>query len=437
MKEKGKLFQTILLGVCIAAVILSVLVFSGKIPLGSKTDDAITGNLVIWGTLPASEIRGMVAGVTKVHKKLNVQYIYKDARTYHDDVVEALASGTGPDLFLFSSSELYEHTPRLFEIPFSNYPDLVYRETFIDEAAHNLTATGVLAFPLLVDPLVLYANRDVLSSSFISTPPTTWEELATMTPMLTKKTESGLISQSALPLGASGNISHSKNILALLFMQTGNPITKRMPNGLVQSVVNTATGIEVPTARAIDFYTRFAKPGEDLYTWNPSLPRDVDQFLAGKAAFYIGYASELPGLKTRNPNLSIGVSLIPQRGTSSSKLTYGTVTSIGVSKVSEQRAAAVAFLLWLTGKDQAKAFADTVNQVPARKDLLGDKPRDDGFKTLVYNSALIAHSWIDPDADVTATIFSDTINRFLGGSLPDPVTAIGNIHTRLSALLDR
>ncbi len=436
MKEKGKTFQTILIGICIGAIILSVLVFSGKIPLGNKADSSIVGNLVIWGTLPASQIRGMVSGVAKVHKKINVQYIYKDPRTYHNDVVEALASGTGPDLFFFSSGELYEHTPRLFEIPYSNYPDLVYRETFIDEAAHNLTTTGVLAFPFVVDPLVLYSNRDILSSSFISTPPATWDELVAMTPALTRQTESGTISQSALPFGTFNNIAHSKDIISMLFMQTGNPITKRVEDGIVRSVVEAPVGNEIPTGKALGFYTRFAKPGDDLYTWNPSLPLDTNQFLAGKAAFYIGYASEFKTLQTRNPNLPIGVSLVPQRASSTTKLTYGNVTSIGVSKVSQQRAAAVAFLLWFTSKDILKVFADAVDQVPARKDLLGDKPRDDGFKTLVYNSALISHSWIDPDADATAAIFSDTVNRLLGGAIPDPMSGILNIHTRLSALLD-
>ena len=436
MKEKGKMFQTILLIICGAAAVLSVLVFSGKIPLGERKDNAITGNLVLWGTYPTSSIRGIVDTVTKTYKKIEVTYVQKDIRTYHDDIIEALASGVGPDLFFYNADESFDHESRLFTVPFTNYPDAVYRQTFIDQTSRSITSKGILGFPVTVDPLVMYYNRDILSSSFISEPPSTWDELVTMVPVLTKKTESGSLVQSAIGMGGYGNVTHAKDILSLLMLQTGSSVTGRGFDGTMASTLMYAQPGQQPSAPlALDFYTKFAILSQPVYTWNPSLPESRQQFLAGKLAFYIGYASEFTDLQKRNPNLPIAVSLVPQRASSATKMTYGTFTSIGISKVSKQQPAAVAFALWFTQADMLKYFADATGEIPARKDMLGDKPKDDAIKTLFYNSALISRGWTDPDAKKTDILFGKAVSSIVSGSIPDVFQAMQSLDASLNALL--
>lgn len=436
MKEKGKMFQTILLGICMAAALLSVLVFSGKIPLGEKKDNTITGNLVLWGTYPSSAIKGITDTITKTYKKIKVVYVQKDARTYHDDIIEALASGTGPDIFFYNADESFDHEPRLFMVPFTNYPDAVYRQTFIDQASRNITTKGILGFPVSVDPLVLYYNRDILSSSFISEPPATWDALIAMVPALTKKTESGSLIQSAIDMGGYANITHAKDILSLLMLQAGSSITGRGADGSIASMLMYAQPGQQPAAPlALDFYTKFAIPSQSVYTWNPSLPESRQQFLAGKLAFYIGYASELSDLQKRNPNLPIAVSLIPQRASTTTKMTYGTFTSLGISKVSKQQPAAVAFTLWFIQPDILKYFSDAVNEIPVRKDMLSEKPKDDAVKTLFYNSALISRGWTDPDAKKTDALFNKAVTGIISGAIPDVFQAMQSLDASLQALL--
>ncbi len=436
MQEKTKLFQTGLIVICMAAAVLSVLVFSGKIPLGEKKDNAIAGNLVVWGTFPGNDVKTTFEGVGQTYEKIKVNYVQKDPRTYNDDIVQALASGTGPDLFFYTDSELYNHTPRLLPVPFTNYPDLTYRQTFIDQSSRNISSKGILGFPVTVDPLVLYYNQDLLSSAFQSAPPATWNELAAMTPALTKKTESGNIIQSAIALGGYRNVTHAKDILSLLMLQAGSSITARDPDGRVVSTLMFAgEGQSPPAPLALNFYTKFSMPEESVYTWNPSLPESRQQFLAGKLVFYIGYASELSDLKKRNPNLPVGVSLIPQRASSTTKSTYGTFTSLGISKLSKQQPAAVALALWITQPDVLEFFTGNVAQIPARKDLLGKKPKDDALGTLFYNSALISRGWIDPDAAKTDQYFGRAITGVVGRTIPNEFDAIRALAANIQALL--
>ena len=91
-------FQLIIIIIFIAGAIFGVLVFSGAIKLGNDATKA-TGTVVIWGTVKQGIMTSLLESFNIVNKDFTVKYIEKSPETFDQDLLEALASGTGPDLF--------------------------------------------------------------------------------------------------------------------------------------------------------------------------------------------------------------------------------------------------------------------------------------------------------------------------------------------------
>ena len=59
-----------------------------------KCAEGVGGEAVLWGTLPAEHFRDPLEEMNRTNEGLfKVVYVEKDARTFDDDLVEALASG--------------------------------------------------------------------------------------------------------------------------------------------------------------------------------------------------------------------------------------------------------------------------------------------------------------------------------------------------------
>ena len=67
-----------------------------------------------------------------------------------------------------------------------------------------------------------------------------------------------------------------------------------------------------PAADAVRFYTDFADPGKEVYTWNKNMPNSLEAFILGKTAFFFGYAYHLPTIKSRAPKLNLSIVKLPQ-----------------------------------------------------------------------------------------------------------------------------
>src|SRR5512133_864204 len=93
------MLRNILLGVGVFAALLSVLIFSGKIPLGGSKDKA-TGEVMIWGTLPEVQMNKVIQEFNPKAKTYRVTYREVSESAFSQTLLEALANGTGPDLIM-------------------------------------------------------------------------------------------------------------------------------------------------------------------------------------------------------------------------------------------------------------------------------------------------------------------------------------------------
>lgn len=413
------------------AAVVGILVFSGAIPIGDSGSSGSLGDVVLWGTVPATAIANPLKEFNDANPAFVVKYEQKSAETFDKDLLEALATGTGPDIFFLPDNLAFHYSDKIFTIPYASYPLASFKSVFAGAGEVFLTQNGILAFPISIDPLMLYYNRSMLDANGVVYPPATWNDLTGMVSILTKKDEANKITKSAVALGHFGNIVHAKDILSALFIQAGNPIIIEK-DGMFTPTLDALVGnYNLPSI--LKFYTNFADPNDPVYSWNRSFSNSDEAFSKEDLAFYFGYASEIPTLVNRNPNQNFFIAPIPQIKGATFKSTGARVTGVAISSSSKNFDIAFTAANLLTTSDFASKFAAATGVAPARRNLLSIKPTD-AFSPVFYDSALFARSWLDPSPKDTDNIWSAMINGVLSNAM-DPDEAIGDASSKLSILL--
>jgi multiple sugar transport system substrate-binding protein len=429
-------FQTILVSVFLAFFVFAVLIFSGLLKIGgsSSTTTGLQGKITIWGTFNNPDIFKVFDDMRTDNRDLTIRYVIKKESSYQQDLIEAFASGTGPDLFFITPDMVLKNKPYVFKIPYTSYPEKTFKDSFIDGADVYTDSEGIIGFPFVVDPIVMYYNKDILSNEGISTPPQYWDELFALNSQLTKKKNDGTIMQSMIGLGRYDNVSHAKDILATLLMQSGNNIVAKNGSGYTTILNENPQALPTsPIESILNFFITFSNPTSDAYSWNRALPNSIDMFTGGKLAFYLGRASELFKIQSVNPNLSFDVAPILQTKGTNLKRTYGNIYAVAVNKKSTNPTTAFSVAGLISTGDTAKNLAISASLPPASRALLKDKPTDPYLFTF-FNSAIIARSWIDPQPVTTNTIFGELIQNILSNKL-SMSDAINKAQSQIESLI--
>lgn len=379
-------------------------------------------NLVVWGTVSEEAFTaGYNASSIKENREVAYRYVYKNPADFEADFIEALADGVGPDIVVLREDSLHKNRNKLLIIPYKSYSARDFKDRFIEESELLMTSQGLLGLPILVDPLVMYWNRDIFSNNQITQPPKYWDEFTvtdkntSLVSKITKKDGNANILVSAIALGEWKNIVNAKEILSMLLLQAGTPITSRQSDDKVQVVLNDLFNYPVPpSSSAVNFYTQFSNPTNATYTWNRSLPNSLNMFLAGNLATYIGFSSEAFGIQQKNSNLNFDVTSIPQIRNYSKKIIFARMHSMAIVKQSKQIPGAFAFMVSMTEPSSVKAIEAVTGLPPIRRDLLSDRPTNPA-RVVFYDSALIARSWIDPDPLSSANTFKDVVESITSG----------------------
>ncbi len=411
--KKGN-FQVIVLIIFVAAAILGVLVFSGVIPIGGNSNPGAQGTVVLWGTEKASILGPLIDDFNRANPTLILKYVEKPINTFDNDLLEALASGTGPDMFFITDSLAFKYSNKIFTIPYASLPVNTFKNSFIGAGEVFLTEKGIVALPIAVDPLMMYYNRSMLDANGIAYPPADWNEFSNLVPLLTKKDDKGAIIKSAVAMGQFSNVFYAKDILSTLFMQAGSPIVTEK-NGFFTSSLNQTNG-KYDLSSVLKFFTDFADPLKNVYSWNKSFSSSRDAFSAENLAFYFGFASELQSLVNKNPNQNFLVTSMPQIKDSNLKLTFAHVIGIAISSFSKNFNTAFTTAGLLANGDFASKFSTSLGIAPARRDLIKTMPTD-AYSPAFYTSAFYARSWLDPSPKESDDIFRGMVEKVLSGSL--------------------
>lgn len=434
MKDK---FQTILLGIFLAFFVFAVFVFSGLLPIGQKksNDTEIVGNITIWGTFDTLLVSDIFNQLIATNKELNIKYIEKDPETYQKDLLQAFAKGEGPDLFIVSNNNFLQNESFTYEIPYTSYTKRAFQNTFIDGAQVFLDENGVDALPLIVDPLVVFYNKNMLANEGVSTPPLYWDELFDINNKLTKKRSDGTIIESMIALGSYENIENAKDIISMLFIQSGNKIVDRRGGEIFIDIDNQNNISGSLNNELIDFFISFSNPLNQVYSWNRGLINSKDFFTGNSLAFYIGHASELFEIEEINPNLSFDVTEMFQIRNEKNKIVAGDIYALAINKNSKNLQGAFGTAFTLISPDYTDKFAKALSLPPATRQNLLENPTDPYLYSF-YKSAISLRTWLDTDKEATDDIFERFVENLISGRVASR-DAVGRLQSEMDLTIKR
>ncbi len=414
-------FKLIFIGVFIAGAVFGLLVFSGIINVGGSSTATVAGNVVVWGTLDTRAISTFVSDFDTRSKDIQITYVEKDPVTFDSALVEALATGNPPDLVLLPDDLIWRFRDKLTHIPFASLPAATFQTTFADSANVFGVSDGYIAVPWAADPLVMYYNKDLLASVGMAQPPAGWQAFLDSVPLLTKKQSDLSLTQMGAAFGTYKNISHPKDILALLFMQSGSPFITDTGGSLDVHFGSTASNGEGAAAiAAMNFYMGFSDPLKQAYSWNAGSPLDRKAFVESDLAYYFGTASELPQIRAENPNLNFGIALPPQ-GVSGTPLTTGSSYGLAIPKTASNQLLSYTAATLLASAESETSLVTSTNAtlalIPTRRDVLAIKPISDPYLGFLYNAALVQRSWIDPNPVVSSQVFAGLVKDISSSTL--------------------
>jgi multiple sugar transport system substrate-binding protein len=403
----------------------------------------------------------IITAYNQLHPFIKINYKKLRYSEYERELLEAMAEDRGPDILSIHNTWVKKYQNMLAPMPDTitmaypivkgtikkevipelrtkkslslgelenNFVDVVYGDVVYPEIVEKeVVGERIYALPLSVDTLAMYYNKDLLNNSGIPETPGYWNTAFQQTvKKLTKQDTKGNIIQSGVALGGSTNIERYSDILSVLMMQNG---TVMLEDGrvLFHSIPSYLKNDNIfPGLEALRFYTDFANPAKEVYSWNSEMENSLNLFIQGKLALFFGYAYHLPEIKTGAPKLNFGVAKLPQIEGSSQQINFANYWVEGVSKKSEHITEAWDFVQFMASSEQVKKYLDKVKKPTALRALVNDQAADDDIKVFV-EQVLTAKSWYKgDDANAAEIIIGEMIDSMVrGDDKPDNIIKLG------------
>ncbi len=391
------------------------------------------------------DMEDIITAYSAQHPNVTIEVRTLRFAEYEQQLLEALAEDRGPDLFTVHNTWMRKYQSKLQAAPASvpvtqervverlggfktdKSIDIItnklispsqLRNTFVDVVADDVVIDNqIYGLPLAVDTMVLFYNRDILNAAGIPEPPQTWLEFQDQVKTITRQDRDGNIIQAGAAIGTADNVTRSFDILSLLMMQ----------NGTVMEYSNRATFHQVPAQlgkrdippgdEATIFYTDFAYPAKEVYTWNDEMPNSFDAFISGESAFFFGYSYHLVDIQNRAPKLNFGYTTAPQiEGNPTVNVANYWIE--GVSKKTAHANWAWDFLNFAaTQPEQAQKYVDATQKPTALRSLIAYQVEQETLRPFV-EQLLTAQSWYHGQNPAAAeAAFADLINTVVSGQL--------------------
>ncbi|MEW6610528.1 MAG: extracellular solute-binding protein [Patescibacteria group bacterium] len=376
-----------------------------------------------WGVFDDSDMfTDLFNAYQSLHPNVSITYRKLRYEEYERALLEGWAEEQGPDIFFIHNTWTSKYEPKIAPLPATiKMPVLlnpekgieksaaVYRETktltpqdvkerfvsaVLNDAVRN---NAIVGLPLSVDTLGLFYNHELFDQAKITTPPKTWTEVKDMVKKLTILDTAGTLLQSGINLGGSANNNRSVDILTLLMLQTGTQMMKEGRTGFHEGVWLESGELFSPGADALRFYTDFAKPTKEVYTWNSTLEEAQTLFATGRLGMFLGYSYQLPYLRTQGPKIDIGIAPVPHLnsdGTDAGRkeINFANYWLASVAKRSSHQAIAWDLVLFATSPEHATAYLDRARKPPALRSLIQRYAEDPDLKPFV-NQLFTAQTW--------------------------------------------
>jgi multiple sugar transport system substrate-binding protein len=429
--------QLIAVGVIAAISLIFVGIFTGILPgLRTKTAPPPQMSLVIWGVNDEnSAFENNLFAYTKLHSNISITYKKMNEATYEQDLVNAIAAGNGPDIFMVNNSWIPKYSDIMTPVPAAQLSLTQLRTLFPDVVEKDFVwQNSIYALPLYIDSLALFYNQDIFDNYAIALPPKDWLEFKNLIPKLRQLDSNGNLTTAAAAIGGSEtSIHNAADILSLLMLQAGAQMTDK---DFTQATFVSSVQSGQPGVQSVDFYTAFADPTNLYYTWNDSMPYSTDAFAQGKTDLVFEYASQENAIKAKNPLLRIGVSAMPQPTGSQQAVNYANYEGLAVSKYTKYPDWVWDAVIYLTTNETAATnYLESTNHPPALRTLI-KQYSDDPNIGVFAKQALTAQTWLKPDPEQTRLIFSQLIQAVVSKKL-DTYQALSQAERSISDLIQQ
>lgn len=372
--------------------------------------EKLNRELLVWGLWQESADMEPVLAAFEEQTGIEVKYKkVASVATYEQDLLEALAEGRGPDVFVIHHTWIDDKQRILSPAPETIVDARAVKDEFVDVVEQDVVRQGlVYALPTSVDTMAMFYNKDIFNGAAIARPPRTWSDFQNMVERVTKVNRLGVIQQSAAALGTAANVNRAADILQLLMIQSGLPL------------INETRGVDINNdigKRALTFYTDFANRGKKVYTWNLQQDYSIDAFAEGETAVMFNYSYHIPTVRAKNPRLNFGLAPIPQIAGSSeaNRIAFAAYWPFAVANSSTAPEAAWQFVRFLTNQSSTQVLNAGASTPPARRDSVVELQRDPELGVFADQS-LAAHSWQRVDIAATDTIFNAMIDDVVTGA---------------------
>lgn len=415
-------------------VIVLLLILAGILP-GAKTSTTnpanIAGNLSMWvyGDQPSFYDKIISSfKATYPNVKVNVRS-FGDYTTYSQALLEAMASGQSPDIFMIPSTELPAYLNKIVPANPAQLSPFMLQQYFPQVVSQDFVSGGyVYGLPLSVDTMALLYNKDLFAKAGIVYPPTTWQSFDSIIPSLTEISSTGTVNQSAAAIGTSAvNIDHAPDLLSLLMLQTGTAMTNPSTN---QATFASPTGFS-----ALQFYAQFSNPTNKLYTWNYNMPDSLDAFAGNKVAMIFDYESALSQLKAKNSFLNYGVAPMPQPASSTVYVAYPNYSGYVVSRQSRYQTLDWQFIQFMAANQtSADLYLKASGNPPALLSLINASLNDPSLSVFA-KQALYARSWYGPQRSSINNVLSQMIDAYVT-SQSTPENAVKQAEGQVTSIMN-
>lgn len=378
--------------------------------------------LKIWKPfMDSQEMQVLIGEYTAKNPFVQIEFSPKNIENYEEGLLNALAAGTGPDIFAIGNASLPKYLDKIQPAPEKAFTYRDYKQTFLDTVVEDFTQDNkVYGTAMAVDALALYYNKDLLGSNGFASPPKTWDELERQSRVITRTDSLGYFQVSGVSMGITQNVNRAQDILYLLMLQAGvRPWSsdRSMPT-FTQSVERNGRQVN-PGEKGLGFYTSFSNPKSQNYTWNSASDYSIDAFANGRSAFMYGYSFARPAILDKAPNLNFDVSEVPQANLTDPKVNFSNYFGEVVSNQSKNADIAWDFLKFITSKQILENYNKEYKYVSSRRDVVSSQLTDPIIGVFA-SASLTARNFYRPNEEKVDNIMLRAIdNVSLRGLQPD------------------
>lgn len=358
-------------------------------------------NLTFYGLFDNSDIYDpIIQSFETENRGVNINYRkFTNPEGYLNLIINELAEGEGPDIFMMQNSWFPRHYKKLTPAPSSIVTPAAFRDLFVEVAADELIIPDdagveqVWGLPLYVDTLALYYNKDHYEDAVPSRgkPAATWEGIEEDVIQLNREDKSfERFERAAIAMGRSDNILRTFDTFMLLLLQYkvdfyNNNLTK------------TAFGNNSNALEALELLTSFSLPSQKNYSWNrylsdsASQEKEITAFAKGKVTMILGYSytyddiiNEINRLKLEGEDTididDVKINEIPQVFDPETSLetrdAYASYFVPVVSRTSENSDIAWEFLATLVQDSNLSYYNENTHRPSANRSLIEEQSLD-------------------------------------------------------------